>query len=171
MAKARRRVICEGNATCLTIVEFGAELELHELSPNLLDRVDAHQHAAVVQQPDEPPWGFAVRVARRVRQIASSGASLRLAVLVTNGRTGSPSTAARWWIACAIVPVVRRSAGQFIVRAPDDVSPSCRSALFALAGRFVAEPPDSSVSVSVQFQPKLPLRGMAPTGPAPASLV
>lgn len=150
------------DSACLTIVEADALGSL-QLNPSVLDRLRADHHATMVQQSDEAPWTFAIRVARRVASMMESGSCLRLAVVVTNGSDDPQTLAARWWITRALLPAIQLAGdGRLVLRAPDALPPGRRHVLLALAGNMTSDlravnevsvvfGSDSPPSVSAQF--------------------
>jgi hypothetical protein len=167
MPNRLRKAPHDRDAACLTIVEADALGSLR-LNPGVLDRLRADHHATMVQQSDEAPWTFAIRVARRVAHMVESGSCLRLAVVVTNGDDDPQTLAARWWITRALLPAIQLAGdGRLVLRAPDGLPAGNRHALLALAGNMTSDlravnevsvvfGSDSPPSVSTQFvQPDL----------------
>jgi hypothetical protein len=118
--------------------------------------VEYQQHApnslVIAQSADESGSDFALRIARKMDEIAARDLTIHAGLMVCNGRLDAASVQARERMCGALLRVmVQRQHGELVLAGDVTASEDVRHVLFTLAGTLCDELRGTQVSVRVRF--------------------
>jgi hypothetical protein len=154
-------------------------LELGSAWPPWL--VEYQQHApnsvVIAQSADESGSNFALRITRKMDEIAARDLTIHAGLMVCNGRLDAASVVARERMCAALLRVMlQKQHGELVLAGDVTASEDVRHVLFTLAGTLCDDLRGTKVSVRVRFDSVRPapsvsgvMKSVAPPAPEPAT--
>jgi hypothetical protein len=122
----------------------------------------APNSVVIAQSVEESGCAFALRIARRMDEIAAGDAAIHVALLVSNGSLDEASVTARQQIGASLLRVmVQKRQGELVLAAHANAGDELRHELFALAGSLCDDLGGTQVSVRVRFGSGRPESGVS----------
>ncbi|MEP7050334.1 MAG: hypothetical protein ABJB12_08285 [Pseudomonadota bacterium] len=126
--------------------------------------VEYQQHApnsvVIAQSADESGSDFAIRIGRKMDEIAARDLTIHAGLMVCNGKLDAASVEARERMCGALLRImVQRQHGELVLAGDVTASEAVRHVLFTLAGTLCDDLRGTHVSVRVRFDTVRPAPG------------